>query len=125
MYADLGEQVHFIFIYTIEAHPVGSPSPYSGKEWPESASTDEEGNPRTQPTTYKQRVALATEMIQELGITIPILIDEIDNPMWCTYGPAPDIAYLIGTDGVIVDKQGWYEPSLMVKAINEYLNGGQ
>ena len=68
---------------------------------------------------------MATEMSQELGITIPILIDEIDNPIWCTYGPAPDIAYLIGIDGVIVEKQGWYEPRLMEEAILEYLNDGQ
>jgi hypothetical protein len=68
---------------------------------------------------------MATEMSQELGITIPILIDEIDNPIWCTYGPAPDIAYLIGTDGVIVEKQGWYEPRLMEEAILEYLSNEQ
>ena len=125
MYADYGDRVHFIFIYTIEAHPMGSPSPYSGREWPAAASTDEEGNPRTQPTSYEQRVTLATEMIEELGITIPVLIDEIDNPVWCTYGPAPDIAYLIGTDGVIVEKQGWYEPRLMEEAIQEYLDSRQ
>lgn len=117
--------MHFIFMYTIEAHPVGSPSPYSGQEWPAAASTDEEGNPRTQPTTYTHRLAMATEMSQELGITIPILIDEIDNPIWCTYGPAPDIAYLISTDGVIVEKQAWYEPRLMREAILEYLNDRQ
>jgi hypothetical protein len=68
---------------------------------------------------------MATEMSQELGITMPILIDEIDNPIWCTYGPAPDIAYLIGTDGVIVEKQGWYEPRLMEEAILEYLSNEQ
>ena len=61
-------------------------------------------------------------MVKELGITVPVLIDEMDNPVWCTYGPAPDIAYLIDTDGTIVEKQGWYQPKSMEIAI-DYLVG--
>lgn len=51
---------------------------------------------------------------------MPVLVDEMDNPLWCTYGPAPDIAYLIGTDGKIVEKQGWYDPEQMESAILAY-----
>ena len=47
----------------------------------------------------------------------------MDNPVWCTYGPAPDIAYLTGTDGRIVEKQGWYQPQLMEAATIDYLTG--
>ena len=61
-------------------------------------------------------------MADELAITVPVLIDEMDNPAWCTYGPAPNIAYLIGTDGRIVEKQGWYEPERMKSAIETYLS---
>ncbi len=125
LYAKYGDRIHFIIIYTVEAHPIGSPSPYSGREWPSSASTDTEGNPRTQPTTYQERLDLASEMIQEIGITMPVLIDEIDNPVWCTYGPAPDIAYLIDRDGIIVEKQGWYQPDLMETVIDKYLDSKQ
>jgi len=64
-------------------------------------------------------------MIQEIGITVPVLIDEIDNPVWCTYGPAPNIAYLIDRDGIIVEKQGWYQPDLMEIVIDKYLNSKQ
>ena len=64
-------------------------------------------------------------MIQEIGITVPVLIDEIDNPVWCTYGPAPDIAYLIDRDGIIVEKQGWYQPDLMETVIDKYLDSKQ
>jgi len=119
-------QVQFIIIYTTEAHPVGSACPYTGTEWTDSASTDKLGNPLTQPTTYQERVAQSAQMVQELGITIPTLIDEMDNPVWCTYGPAPNIAYLIGRDGRIVAKQGWYQPELMLPLIKEHLaNTGQ
>jgi len=125
LYAKYGDRIHFIIIYTVEAHPIGSPSPYSRREWPSSASTDTEGNPRTQPTTYQERLALASEMIQEIEITMPVLIDEIDNPVWCTYGPAPDIAYLIDRNGIIVEKQGWYQPDLMETVIDKYLDSKQ
>ena len=60
-------------------------------------------------------------MIRELGITVPVLIDEMDNPLRCTYGPTPNIAYLIGVDGRIVEKQGWYQPQQMEAAIEKYL----
>ena len=120
---ELGESiVQFIIIYVVEAHPVGSACPYTGEVWTTTASTNAAGEPLTQPSTYQERVAQSTQMARELSITIPVLIDEMDNPLWCTYGPAPDIAYLIGTDGRIVAKQGWYEPTLMKAAIEAYLS---
>lgn len=86
---------------------------------------DKEGCILLQPTTYEERVTQAAQMADQLGITVPVLIDEMDNPAWCTYGPAPNIAYLIGDDGRIVEKQGWYEPELMRTAIETYLSGVQ
>ena len=84
-------------------------------------STDAEGNPVYQPQTYEARLELARKTVTEEGIEVPVLVDEIDNPIWCTYGPAPNIAYLIGTDGRIVEKQGWYNPEKMEVAIADYL----
>ena len=83
-----------------------------------------DGNPLAQAVTYEERVKLASRTIAEEGMTVPVLVDEMDNPVWCTYGPAPDIAYLIGTGGRIVEKQGWYQPRLMEAAIIDYLTGG-
>ncbi len=82
-----------------------------------------EDNPLAQPATYEERVKLASRTIAEERITVPVLVDEMDNPVWCTYGPAPDIAYLIGTDGTVVEKQAWYQPQEMEAAILEYLAG--
>lgn len=105
--------MHFIIIYTREAHAVdtGRTSSYS---------LDEEGNPIYEPQTYQERLELAIKTIDAEGITVPVLVDEMDNPLWCTYGPAPNIAYLIGTDGKIVIKQGWYNPEEMESAILAY-----
>ena len=121
MYALYRDSAYFITIYVIEPHPSGSASPYSGEEWTGSASTDCEGNPVTQPQTYQERVSLALQMINELKITVPVLIDKIDNPLWSTYGPAPNIAYLISTDGIVIEKQNWYQPAEMKHIIEQHL----
>jgi hypothetical protein len=96
--ARYSDKVQFIIIYTIEAHPQGS-----------------------QPETYEERVALAVSCSDEDNIGVLLLVDEMDNPVWCTYGPAPNNAYLISSDGTIVEKQGWYQPQLMEAAIQKYL----
>jgi hypothetical protein len=50
-------------------------------------------------------------------MTVPLLVDGMDNAVWCTYGPAPNNAYLIDMDGGIVAHQGWYDPVEMTKAV--------
>ena len=65
---------------------------------------------------------LARETAAAEVITVSVLVDEMDNPLWCTYGPAPNNAYLIGTDGTIIAKQGWYQPDEMESAILAYLD---
>ena len=121
MSTEYSDYIHFVIIYTIEAHPFNSPSPYSDEEWTTPASTDAEGCTLNQPANYEERTRQATQMAEELEITIPVLTDEMDNPVWCTYGPAPNSAYFIGTDGRIIVKQGWYQPELMKMAVAAYL----
>ena len=111
----------FIIIYSIEAHPSGAVSPYSDNEWTGRFSKDAAGNPVGQPETYQNRLALAQQTVVESGISVPVLVDQIDNPVWCTYGPAPNNAYLIGTDGRVVFKQQWYDPAKMAAAIESHL----
>jgi len=100
---------------------MGVKSPYFSGESPDSYSTDKEGNPVTQPQTYEERLELARQTVAEEGISVPVLVDEIDNPVWCTYGPAPNNAYLIGAEGKIIAQQGWFEPVKMESAIQTYL----
>ena len=85
------------------------------------SSYDEEGNPIYEPRTYDERIELARKTVAAEGLIVPVLVDEMDNAVWLTYGPAPDIAYLIGTNGKIVKKQGWYQPQEMEAAIVDYL----
>ena len=116
------DQLHFVLVYVIEPHPAGSKSPYSEKEWTLSYSHDTEGNPVSQPQTYEERVRLASMCAEDAGITALVLVDEIFNPIWRIYGPAPNLAYLIGTDGKIIEAQLWYNVGKMESAIEQYIN---
>jgi len=98
-----------------EPHPHGSRSPYNKgagwQEWwqnPYTASVDPNGSPLFQPRTFKERVAQAKSMIQKRGITTPVLIDEMDNPYWGTYGSMPNCGYLIDQTGTVVERQSWF-----------------
>jgi len=76
-----------------------------------------------QPDHYEWRLAQAKRMKEALlSVEIPVLVDKMDNPVWCNYGPAPNCAYLIDTDGTVIEKQGWYDPDLMEQAINSYFD---
>ena len=118
MHIEYGDKVQFIIIHTREAHAIdtGRPSPYT---------YDQEGSPIYEPKTYEERVELARKTVAAEGITVPVLVDEMDNPLGCTYGPAPNIAYLIGTEGKIIVKQSWYDPEQMESAILAYIADGQ
>jgi hypothetical protein len=130
--ATYGNSVNFITVFVIEPHPVGSPSPYAAAEWvtPPSSfdpttydANTRTGDPLFQARTYKERVAQAKHMIKDLGVTATVLIDEMDNPAWCTYGPLPNCGYLISPNGTILERETWYQPLQMEAAILKYLGG--
>jgi hypothetical protein len=108
--------VHLLNIYTLEAHPVS--------DRPMDFSHDPDGNPIDIHLTYEDRVEMAKMTIQEEDLLMPVLVDEIDNPLWCTYGRMPNNSFLIGMDGRIVFQQIWNNPDKMEQAIIEYLEGG-
>lgn len=109
-------------MYTIEAHPLGTNNPYSTKEVPGKYSRDPGGAPIGQPQTYEGRTLLAIKAGEEDAVLPTVLIDSMDNAVWSTYGPAPNIAYLIGMDGRILIRQPWYDPKGMEEAIKALLS---
>jgi len=118
-YAD---KVHFLHIYVVEAHPESpDPSPYNGNVW-EAAYSDV-----GQAYTYDHRVANAQAMSSDVDSSQTVLIDDLDNdghtnPVWCTYGPCPNCAYLIGQDGIIEASQTWFNANDMQRDIDDVLS---
>jgi len=66
----------------------------------------QEGIKVTQPKTFEERAAVATQMCGKLNLKIPTLIDNLDNKVNYDYGGWPDRLYLVGRDGKIAYQGG-------------------
>lgn len=115
-------QLKIFIIYTIEAHPVVDPSPYSGNVWVTSQNQSE-GILYRQPATYGDRKEMVDTMLARMSILPGVLLDGPCNNWWNNFGPAPNNAYLIDTNGVIVRKHGWFHrlPDNMYCSIDSLL----
>ncbi len=121
-YAD---RVHIVTLYVIEPHPMAPDvSPNSGTVWEMQFSTIR------QPLVYDDRVAAAQDTEALLEGDQLVLVDDLtpgqqNNPVWCTYGPCPNCAYLIGQDGVIDTVHTWAFIDAMRLAIDQLLEPQQ
>jgi hypothetical protein len=109
-------------IYTVEAHPIVDVSPYSGTVWVPSSNVNE-GVLYEQPETYGERKTVVDSLLAHYSISAPVLIDGPCNNWWLNYGPAPNNAYLIDTNGIVFMKHPWYNkaPDNMYCAIDSLL----
>ena len=114
--------VHFVHVYIVEPHPTfPDPSPYTGFVWANQFSGP-------QARTYDGRRSLAVDFSPNIKGNQLLLIDEVtpaarDNPMWCSYGPAPNPGFLISRDGTLRVVHEWIDVIAMEKAIDSLLGG--
>ncbi|CAN5832757.1 hypothetical protein BH11BAC7_BH11BAC7_36100 [soil metagenome] len=98
--------INTALIYLIEAHPTDT-CPYSGHiNVPPQNFV--EGLLFPQPTTYQERKNLVGTLYQRMSVVPPLYIDGPCNEYWHHFGPAPQNAYLIDTNGVVLLKHGWF-----------------
>jgi hypothetical protein len=105
---DYENELTVIIVYGVEAHPFGDISPYFGIENPGQANLNQ-GILYAQPTTYQERLDVAQDMFDDVGVDPSMVY--FDGPCqewWEYYGPAPQNSYLIDTTGVVVSKHGWF-----------------
>ena len=109
--AQFGNQIECFVVYTVEAHPTGSPMPSSGNVNPTNP-------PYYQPQTYGERKAIVSDLLNGVGIgqyipvpvNVPIYIDGPCNEWW-EYYDSPNNAYLVDTNGVVFSYHGWFNNS--------------
>jgi hypothetical protein len=70
------------------------------------ASNDRAGVSFAQPRTTKERVGVAGKCCSALKMSMPLLVDEIDDRVGHAYSGMPDRLYVIGRDGRVVYKGG-------------------
>ena len=85
-----------------------------------------------QPLTYSARLANAAHMLANITLdpAFTVVVDDLkphntatagNNPLWCTWGPAPNAAWLIGQNGSIALAQTWFERNAMARALDALL----
>jgi peroxiredoxin len=116
LYDDLGERAHFLFIYTLEAHPVGSKSPYSEKEW-DTWWNRLAGVRVQQPGDLEERRELARFSTEQMEVDARVLVDGLDNAVWKAYGAASSPAFVIDQEGRVAARYVWIEPKRIKEAI--------
>ncbi len=116
----LPSEVAAVVLYTTEAHPMGGRSPYAAGEW-ELSENQMAGIRCAEPRTLDERIGLARDLQRRTGIRVPILVDSLDNTAWRALGGGANTAVLVDQEGVVLHKQGWFDPSSMAGMIGELM----
>ena len=94
LYAAYKEKAHFCVVYIREAHPT------DGWVVPGNKFKIED------PKSLEDRQKAAREFAKELKLTLPILVDTLDDRVNNLYGGWPDRVYVIDADGKVALKGG-------------------
>ena len=117
MYDRYGEEVEFFMVYIREAHPT------DGRQ---SRANARDGIFVVQPRSIHQRLAVANHMCSTMRLSLPAIVDAMDDLVSQSYNALPDRLYLIGRDGRIA-YQGehgprGFRPAELEDAIQEELD---
>jgi len=91
------EEVTFLCIYVREAHPIDG--------W-RMSSNDEVEIAIAQPKTFEERLGVANTCHAKLKMSIPLLVDEIDDRVGHAYSGMPSRLYIVDQNGKIAYKSG-------------------
>lgn len=112
VYDRFKDEATFLFIYVREAHPTDGWAMKSNERF---------GVAVTQPKTYEERVAVATRCHDMLAPSLPLLVDEINDPTGHAYSGMPARLYVIDPAGMVAYKSGrgpfGFKPGEMEQAL--------
>jgi type I thyroxine 5'-deiodinase len=97
MYEAYAARASFHVVYIAEAHAEDG--------W-QTRSNQQEGVVIKQHTTLEERRAAARRCAHELSLTIPMLIDGMDDAACRAFSAWPERIYIVGADGRIVYRGG-------------------
>lgn len=89
------DRMDFYVVYIQEAHP--------SDEWQMDINVEQDVV-FEQPKTYEQREAVARACSLGLDVSIPMLIDEMDDGTNRAYGAVPDRLFLVDAEGNVAFK---------------------
>ena len=91
------DRVAFLSIYVREAHPTNG--------WREPGN-DKVGISILQPANKTDRVAVAKKCCSTLEMTMPLLVDEMNDRVGHAYSGMPDRIFIIDENGQVIYKGG-------------------
>ena len=98
-------------VYLREAHPTDG--------W--VGGNDKVGISIAQPTSFADRCKVADRCCSSLKVTIPMVVDELDDRVGIAYSGMPDRLYLIDSNGRVAYKGGrgpfGYKPPELEQAL--------
>ena len=98
-------------IYIREAHPIDG-------SWPGTKEVED-------PISDEERQQVASDFVKELGLTMPVLLDRIDDKVNRAYAGWPDRLYLVNKAGKIAYAGGpgpsGFKPDELRQAIQQEL----
>jgi hypothetical protein len=97
LHARYGDRAEFLAVYVREAHPTDG--------W-RMASNDRAGIALTQPKERDERAAAADQCCSTLEMSMPLLMDEMDDRVGHSYSGMPDRLYLVDRQGKVAFKSG-------------------
>jgi type I thyroxine 5'-deiodinase len=97
MYEAFAARASFYVVYIAEAHAEDG--------W-QTRSNEQEGVVIKQHTTLEERRAAAMRCTRELALTIPMLVDGMDDEAGRAFSAWPERIYILGADGRIVYQGG-------------------
>jgi hypothetical protein len=97
MFQRYQDQVNFVAVYIREAHPTDG--------W-RMKSNDRAGVTVEQPATHEQRRAVAATCCAALKMSMPLVVDEIDDRVGKAYSAFPDRLYLVDRCGRVAYRGG-------------------
>jgi hypothetical protein len=117
---EFGDRINMAVLYVIDAHPSGSVCPYTGTDWLTKDNKDA-GLLVRQPTKQNERNALAAKYREQLGLKVPVLVDNMENSAWGALGCSPNMAVLINKNSECAVFQDWFQPEVLHELLREHL----
>lgn len=106
LHKDFSDIAEFRLVYIREAHAIGSrrPAPYAEEKGIHDANT------------FGERCALALGLLDDENLSIPTIVDDMDNSVNEAYSAFPDRVFIVDIDGKIAfvaDRGPWgFEPAI-------------
>jgi hypothetical protein len=100
MYQDYKDKADFLFVYIREAHPSDGPPARSGRT-PTPAPGGGGHGAVAQPTDEAARHEVATKCIANLELSLPTLVDSMDDKTSMSYAGWPDRFFVIDDAGKV------------------------